>query len=65
MNLEGLEEDAIEVQHIVHGEVMCRIGFLQCAYIPHYECYHGKVGKVREIWTAHDESPTQGAMFHP
>ncbi len=34
LDLEGLEEDAIEVRQIVQGEVTCHVGFLQHAYVP-------------------------------
>jgi hypothetical protein len=64
LDLEGLEEDAIELRRIVQGGVTCRAGFLQRAYVPHFQRYHGKVAQVREVWTAHDKSPTQRAMFH-
>ena len=40
------------------------MGFLQCTYVPHFECYHGKFAQVREIWSAYDNSATQRSMFH-
>jgi hypothetical protein len=61
---EGLDEDAIEVRRIVQGQPTCRVGFLQCTYVPHFVCYHGKYAQVREIWGSYDESATQRSMFH-